>query len=100
MSARLLVVSAAMLWGTTGTARALGPDGASPTAVGAARLLIGGAVLVGVAAVAGWLRDRPARTWPPAATIGAAAAMALYQPCFFGGVARTGVAVGTVVGIG
>ena len=30
----------------------------------------------------------------------AAAAMAAYQPLFFGGVARTGVAVGTVVGIG
>lgn len=30
----------------------------------------------------------------------AAVAMAAYQPLFFGGVARTGVAVGTVVGIG
>ena len=30
---RLLVLLAATLWGTTGTARALGPDDASPTAV-------------------------------------------------------------------
>ena len=43
--ARLFVVAAAMLWGTTGTAQALGPDGASSVAVGAARNVVGALVL-------------------------------------------------------
>lgn len=103
---RLLVVSAAVLWGTTGTARALGPDDASPAAVGATRLIVGGACLLLVVAARSGRRGRGrpapgARGWQDTAGIVlAAAAMAAYQPLFFGGVARTGVAVGTVVGIG
>jgi DME family drug/metabolite transporter len=100
---RLLVVCAAVLWGTTGTARALGPDGASPAAVGAARLIVGGACLVLLVARRGGAPAVPAgarRRRDLAVIALAAAAMAAYQPLFFGGVARTGVAVGTVVGIG
>src|SRR4051794_10274774 len=41
---RMLVLSAAILFGTTGTARALGPD-ASSVAVGAARVAVGAALL-------------------------------------------------------
>jgi DME family drug/metabolite transporter len=96
---RLLVVTAAVLWGTTGTARALGPDAASPAAVGAMRLIVGGALLAGLAWWLGWFRSA-GRRWATLPTVGAALAMAAYQPFFFGGVARTGVAVGTVVGIG
>lgn len=103
---RLLVVAAAALWGTTGTARALGPDAASPSAVGAARLVVGGACLL-LAARAGLLAAaRPgaggeaSRRRSALGLAVAAGAMAAYQPLFFGGVARTGVAVGTVVGIG
>jgi DME family drug/metabolite transporter len=109
---RLLVVGAAALWGTTGTARALGPDDASPTAVGAVRLVLGALCLVALAR-AGHVRSSNVAT--PSVTAGsragkrrrshvalalAALAIAAYQPLFFGGVARTGVAVGTVVGIG
>ncbi|HEX6425995.1 MAG TPA: EamA family transporter [Acidimicrobiales bacterium] len=98
---RLLVVAAATLWGTTGTARALGPADASPTAVGAARMVVGGACLV---AAARWARVPGDARRPggpvPAALVVAGLALAAYQPLFFGGVARTGVAVGTVVGIG
>lgn len=106
---RLAVLLAATLWGTTGTARALGPDDASPTAVGAARLVVGGTCLVLVALRRGWLAQPPRRgDAPPSAAspylapsfLVAMAAMAAYQPLFFGGVARTGVAVGTMVGIG
>jgi drug/metabolite transporter, DME family len=105
---RLAVLLAATLWGTTGTARALGPDDASPTAVGAARLVVGGACLVLVGWRQGWLSaaagpDAPRRLRCGAGTppfLVAVAAMAAYQPLFFGGVARTGVAVGTMVGIG
>jgi DME family drug/metabolite transporter len=103
---RLLVVAAASLWGTTGTARALGPDAASASAVGAARLVVGGACLL-LAARAGLVAGaRPAGEGPRQrrrSALGlavATAAMAAYQPLFFGGVTRTGVAVGTVVGIG
>jgi drug/metabolite transporter, DME family len=106
---RLAVLAAATLWGTTGTARALGPDDASPTAVGAARLVVGGACLVLVGWRRGWLSapvrpDWSDRPWGHGAAtpafLVAVGAMAAYQPLFFGGVARTGVAVGTMVGIG
>jgi DME family drug/metabolite transporter len=43
---------------------------------------------------------RPWRSWPLATTVIAAAAVAAYQLFFFAAVARTGVAVGTIVGIG
>ena len=92
----LMVLGAALLWGTTGTARALGPDDASPLAVGAVRIAIGGAVLVAIALARGVL----ARRWPVVPTLLAAAAVAAYQLAFFEGVARAGVAVGTVVAIG
>ena len=182
---RLLVVAAAMLWGTTGTARALGPDDAAPAAVGAARMVVGGGTLALLGWTRGWIGHRArgeAEAWPDADTradaeafseagagtgagasagteasagtgpgapasagteasagtgagardsagteasagtrasagtgagprarvpaaprlaLGlAAGGMAAYQPLFFGGVARTGVAVGTMVGIG
>ena len=100
---RLLVVAAAVLWGTTGTARALGPGDASPAAVGAVRLVIGGACLMALARAtdvlpAGEGTGGRRRARLPVGV--AALAVATYQPLFFGGVARTGVAVGTVVGIG
>src|SRR6185295_13796906 len=46
--ARVLVLLSAVLFGTTGTAQALGPD-AAPVTVGAARIAIGGALLLLVA---------------------------------------------------
>ena len=47
------VLVAAVMFGTTGTARALGAASASPLGVGAARLAIGGAVLIAIARRAG-----------------------------------------------
>src|SRR4051794_2962699 len=44
--ARFQVLLAALCFGTTGTAQALGPDGIEPAAVGAARIACGGALLV------------------------------------------------------
>ncbi len=49
MPPRLLVLGAAVLFGTTGTAQALGPD-ASPLAVGSARIAVGAALLALAAA--------------------------------------------------
>lgn len=95
---RWLVLTAAVLWGTTGTAQAFAPEGAQPAVVGAVRLAVGGVALLVLAASRGALRC--GKRWPVVATAVAAGSMAGYQPCFFTAVARTGVAVGTVVAIG
>lgn len=93
-----LVLGAAVLWGTTGTAQALGPEGADPLAVGAVRLVVGGVALALLAAVTGSFRfDRR----PPLPSLGfTVAGIAAYQPLFFTGVRQAGVALGTVVAIG
>jgi DME family drug/metabolite transporter len=94
----LLVLAAAVLWGTTGTAQAFAPEGATPLSVGTVRLVIGGLALVFLVRARGKLSD--IRSYPPRPTILAAVGIAAYQLCFFAGVSRTGVAVGTIVGIG
>jgi DME family drug/metabolite transporter len=93
-----LVLAAAVLWGTTGTAQAFAPAGFDPLVIGALRLLVGGIALMLLAVgrrELGRLRDW--QFWP---TLLAAIFTAGYQLCFFAAVAKTGVAVGTVVGIG
>lgn len=94
----LLVMTAAMLWGTTGTAQAFAPESASPLAIGAMRLVIGGGSLLLLNFFFG--RWPNISDWPVRITLLAAASMAAYQPLFFSAVAATGVAVGTVVAIG
>ena len=96
--AALFVLIAAVLWGTTGTAQELGPADARPVVVGAARLGLGGLGLLAVSLV----RRRPltAVTADRTTLAVGAIAVAAYQLTFFGGVRLTGVAVGTVVGIG
>lgn len=93
-----LVLMAAICWGTTGTAQAFAPEGATPLAVGAVRLAVGGGALL----LWALLRRsfQAGSKWPVAATLIAAACMAAYQLCFFAAVDRTGVAAGTVVAIG
>jgi DME family drug/metabolite transporter len=93
-----MVVAAGALWGTTGTAQALAPAEATPAAIGAVRLALGGIGLVAVAALRGELGQ--ALRMPARWLLLAAAAVAAYQVCFFRGVALTGVALGTVAGIG
>ena len=95
------ILLAACLWGTTATARTFAPAGAGPVAVGAARIVGGGLLLLLVALRGGALRalvTRGSRTRCLLA-VGAAAA-AVYQTAFFAATARAGVAVGTVVTIG
>ncbi len=67
-----MVLIAALLWGTTGTARALAPSSATPLSVGAIRIAIGGALLVALALARGTL----VRRWPLRAALLAAAAVA------------------------
>lgn len=93
-----LVLAAAILWGTTGTAQAFAPPGASPATVGAIRLAIGGLALLAIALGRGAFT--PGRPWPRLGTGLAAVCMAGYQLCFFAAVTQTGVAIGTIVAIG
>ena len=99
---RLLVLGGAVLWGTTGTTQALGAPAADPGTVGALRLAVGAISLVVLAVAAGRGRSLAGLARPGArlAALVGAAAIAAYQVLFFEGVARTGVAVGTIVGIG
>src|SRR2546423_9517053 len=93
---RSYIFLAAVLFGTTGTAQALGPAGLSPLTVGAARVVLGGGVL-GLLALAG---SRSTARMSPALVLCAGAAIAIYQLTFFEAVHRAGVAVGAVVAIG
>lgn len=107
-SAVAAVLVAALLFGTTGTSQALGPDGTSPFSVGVVRLLLGGSLLALITALAARRRRarRPTEARPclTAGSFGlmAATAVALfvYQPLFFLGTSLNGVAVSTVIALG
>lgn len=92
------MLGAALLWGTTGTAQAFAPAGFDPKVIGALRLLVGGIALLGLALYRRELGRLNEWRWLP--VLMAAFFTAAYQLCFFAAVARTGVAVGTIVGIG
>ena len=94
-----MVIVAAMLWGTTGTAQALAPVESTPVTVGALRLVLGGLTLLTIAYLRGTLRNDSA-PWRIRPLLFAVIGVAAYQLCFFAGVDRTGVAVGTIAGIG
>lgn len=92
------ILGAALLWGTTGTAQAFAPLGFDSTTIGFLRLLVGGLALM---ALAIWRRELGSwNDWRWGVTLLAALFTASYQVCFFAAVQKTGVAVGTIVGIG
>ena len=94
---RLQVLLAALCFGTTGTAQALGPGGASPLTVGAVRVAFGAALLlVAVRLASGSATVRLLRGPLAVGGLGVAG----YQLCFFAAVHDTGVAVGTVAALG
>jgi drug/metabolite transporter, DME family len=94
----VMVLLAAVLWGTTGTAQSLAPAGLSPYAVGAWRLLLASGFF---AAVAARSDHRPLALRGHAGAVAiAGAAMAAYNLAFFAGVRETGVAIGTAVALG
>ncbi|MCY3946633.1 MAG: EamA family transporter [Anaerolineaceae bacterium] len=97
-SAALQVLLAAALWGTTGTAMTLAPSAADAAGIGAMRLLLGGLALALLAWRSGDLQR--ARPLPLRALAGAGIMIAAYQLCFFNGISRNGVALGTMVAIG
>jgi DME family drug/metabolite transporter len=98
ISGHWLILGGAILWGTTGTAQAFAPAGFDPLVIGTLRLLVGGLALLLLA-----VQQRgPGRfkLRNPLHYFLAAIFIAGYQLCFFTAVAKTGVAIGTVVGIG
>ena len=95
-----LVLAAAMLWGTTGTAQSFAPTGLPSVWVGAFRLLLSALFFAAVFAVTRARRGaEPANLHGPG-VIGAALCMTVYNLAFFAGVRALGVAVGTAIAIG
>lgn len=94
----MLVVVAALLWGTTGTAAFFIGTEVSPVAIGAATMGCGGVVLVllGGMASARVLLDRGARLWLGLAVLG----VVVYPLTFYWGMSLAGIAVGNVVALG
>ena len=97
----VMVLAAAVLWGTTGTAQSFAPLALSPYVVGAMRLSLASvffaAYLVLVRPKAG---DVAWRRLPWKGMALAGASMAVYNLTFFAGVKVSSVAVGTAVAIG
>lgn len=93
----ILVLCAAILWGTVGTTQTYLTEGIHPIPIAMMRSLIGGGILLIIAIL---LKKISFRTWSWKQTFFAALSMALFQPLFFTSVHLTGVAVGTVVTIG
>lgn len=94
----IFILSATVLWGTTGTTQELAPEAATPLSIGALRLLVAAVFLMVVARSLGKLQGLRGLRRP--ATLLAAAGVAAYQPFFFLAVDRTGVVIGTIVAIG
>ncbi|MFG2959323.1 DMT family transporter [Streptomyces sp. NPDC048291] len=95
----LPILTAAVLWGTTGTAGSLAPAGVPAAAVGAAGLALGGLLL--------FLTAPGSRSLPRACDGGERRLLALgtlavagYPLTFYPAVARTGVAAATVIALG
>nr|WP_308117002.1 DMT family transporter [Streptomyces guryensis] len=93
------ILISAVLWGTSGTAGSLAPTGAPAAAIGCAGPTVGGILL--------FLTSRGAASLPAACTraerwllVLGAPAVAGYPVAFYPAVARTGVAVATVIALG
>ena len=91
----LLILLSNLFFCTTGTAQALAPAGATPQALGAMRLLIGGAAMLAWCACTGKLPRR--HGWPLHKLLLAGIGLGAFQTCFFMALKYTGVAVGTMV---
>jgi DME family drug/metabolite transporter len=99
LSGQAVILTAAVLWGTTGTASTFAPAGAPSAGVGSAGLALGGLLL--------FITARTARSRPRRYTRGerwllllGAAAVAGYPVTFYPAVSRCGVAVATVIALG
>lgn len=104
----IAVLAAAVLFGTTGTSQALGPDGTTPLSIGVMRMVVGGTGLAALAFSLAWAQHRrtPRAVRPPlglrplSLMVLTGVCLAVYQPLFFLGTERNGVAVGTMIALG
>lgn len=94
----LMVLLAALCWGTTGTAQSFAPPSLSAYWVGALRLLVSAVFFALVLRVTRRTSGLSQLPWRDVALAGAG--MAAYNLAFFAGVRSTGVAVGTAVALG
>ncbi|WP_433521048.1 EamA family transporter [Nocardia pseudovaccinii] len=95
LSGPVPILTAAVLWGTTGTTSSLAPAGAPAAAIGSAGLVLGGLLLF--LSTGTRLRCTRGEWW---LVVVGALAVAGYPVTFYPAVARTGVAVATVIALG
>ncbi|WP_370323965.1 DMT family transporter [Euzebya sp.] len=95
----LAVVTAAVLWGTSGVVgRSLNESGVPPLTVAALRVVIAATVLVAVPRLRPAAAHRLPRRSP--VVIGVGVLLAIYQATFFAAVPLVGVTVATMVSLG
>lgn len=98
ITSQLFILMAAILWGTTGSAQAFAPQNANPLVIGALRMAIGGTILFFIALIKGSFKNIV--KLDKKILLIASISIAVYQPLFFSGVLKTGVAIGTVLALG
>lgn len=98
ITSQLFVLMAAILWGTTGSAQAFAPKSANPLVIGALRMAIGGTTLFFISIIKGSYKTIV--KLDKKILLVASISIAIYQPLFFSGVSKTGVAIGTVLALG
>ena len=93
-----MVLAAAMLWGTTGTAQHFAPAQLSPYWVGGLRMVMAALFFIALALVT----DRGHRSLPIrwGRLVFCGLCMAIYNLSFFAGINASGVALGTALAIG
>lgn len=96
LSGPIMILVAASLWGTTGTAQTLTPSSSSPAGIAALRMLIAGLAMLFMCRATLF---KPAH-WPWGKTILAGLSIAIYQVSSFSAMAITGVAIGTMIAMG
>ena len=98
ISGIVALVVACLLWGTTGTTATFLPEAASPLAIGAATMGVGGILLFLTAPRMSWgvLCDPVARRWAALGAVG----VVVYPLAFYTGMDLVGVAVGNIVALG
>lgn len=95
-----LVLLAALLWGTTGTAQHFAPANLSPYWVGSLRMAMAALFFIALAVMADRQSRRPATPTRWSRLLFCGLCMAVYNLSFFAGVRACGVALGTALAIG
>ena len=94
----LFILFASLIWGTSGTAQTFLPLSVSSLSLGAVRLVISSVSLVTLVLLQGGFKLTPAWSWKTALFAGPF--LAISQLSYLSAIRITGVAVGTIVGMG